>query len=161
MIADRSNAAKASDDGGSRPSGGSHVDLLPFESGHLDGVIRLCEHQGWPSFAADPERALRVLTAPGVTTVVAVDRMGQVVGFAEMFSDGEIQAYLATLAVDESHRGSGIGSSLVREALRRAGAQRIDLLSEPDAIPFYERLPHSEKPGFRLYPFHETTRDES
>ena len=65
----------------------------------LDGVLRLCEAEGWPSFPADPERASRVLTAPGVTTVVAVDDQ-RVVGFAQLFNDGELQAFLANIAVD-------------------------------------------------------------
>jgi len=28
----------------------------------------------------------------------------------------------------------------------------MDLLSTPEAIPFYRSLPHREKAGFRLYP---------
>ncbi|OBG99273.1 hypothetical protein A5713_10835 [Mycobacterium sp. E2497] len=75
------------------------------------------------------------------------------VGFAELFSDGEIQAYLATLAVDETRRGKGIGRTLVTEALRLAGGERIDALSEDDALDFYRAFPHLEKPGIRLYPF--------
>lgn len=39
--------------------------------------------------------------------------------------------------------------------LRRAGGDRIDLLSEDDAAGFYESFPHRRKPGFRLYPFYE------
>jgi hypothetical protein len=34
-------------------------------------VLRLCESEGWLSFPADPARAVRALTAPGVITVVA------------------------------------------------------------------------------------------
>jgi hypothetical protein len=37
---------------------------------------------------------LQRLTAPGVTSVVSVDGE-RVVGFADMLSDGEIQAFLA------------------------------------------------------------------
>ena len=48
--------------------------------------------EGWPSLPDDPARALRILTAPGVTTVVAVIQ-GEVIGFAELFSDGEIQDF--------------------------------------------------------------------
>jgi ribosomal protein S18 acetylase RimI-like enzyme len=92
--------------------------------------------------------------APGVTTVVAVDQEA-VVGFAEVFSDGEIQAFLANVAVDEAHRGKGVGRALVVEALRLAGAERVDLLSEDEAVAFYESFPHFRMPGFRLYPFHE------
>jgi hypothetical protein len=73
------------------------VELRAFEPGDLPGVLRLCEAEGWPSFPADPARALRILTAPGVTTVVAVDG-GVVAGFAELFSDGELQAFVLLLA---------------------------------------------------------------
>lgn len=131
------------------------LDCVRFQpTTHLDGVLRLCVQEGWPSLPADPQRAVRVLTAPGVTTVVAVDGV-EVIGFAQIMSDGEIQAYLATIAVDASRRGQGIGRSLVSEGLRLAGGERIDLLSEVDAAAFYRSFPHFEKPGFRLYPFHE------
>lgn len=118
---------------------------------HLEEVLRLCDAEGWPSFPADPARALRVLTAPGVTTVVAKED-GAVVGFAQMFSDGELQAFLATLAVAASARGKGVARALVIEALRLAGGERVDLLSEEDATDFYESFPHRTKPGYRLYP---------
>jgi predicted N-acetyltransferase YhbS len=129
------------------------MELRAFSPEHLSGVIALCDAEGWPSLPADPARAERVLTAPGVTTIVAVDG-DDVVGFAELLSDGELQACLANLAVRHEHRRQGIARALVQEALRRAGGERIDLLSEDDALPFYERLPHIRKPGFRLYPFH-------
>jgi GNAT superfamily N-acetyltransferase len=124
-----------------------------FATGHLQGVLRLCEAEGWPSLPADPARAARVLTAPGVTTVVALDG-DEVTGFAQLFSDGELQAFLACLVVAEAHRGEGVGRALVEEALRAAGGERIDLLSEAGAVGFYEAFPHQRKPGFRLYPFY-------
>ena len=130
------------------------MDIVPFVEQHLDGVIRLCVAEGWPSFSEDPDRAIRVLTAPGVTTVIAMDN-GQVVGFAELFSDGELQAFLANLAVDERFRGRGTGRALVMEALSLAGGERIDLLSEDEAVGFYGSFPNFQKPGFRLYPFHQ------
>src|SRR5262249_57680242 len=97
---------------------------------------------------------MRILTAPGVTTVVAVDD-GEVVGFAELLSDGELVAYLASIAVDARFRRRGIGRALVEESLRLGGGTRIDLLSEDASAPFYEQFPHLQKPGFRLYPFYE------
>jgi ribosomal protein S18 acetylase RimI-like enzyme len=129
------------------------VEIVPFVEEHLDGVIRLCVAEGWPSFPDDLERAIRVLTAPGVTTVIALDN-GEVVGFAELFSDGELQAFLANLAVDGRFRGQGTGRALVIEALRLAGGERIDLLSEDEAVEFYGSFPNFQEPGFRLYPFH-------
>ncbi|HEV2310362.1 MAG TPA: GNAT family N-acetyltransferase, partial [Acidimicrobiia bacterium] len=98
-----------------------------------------------------PARAARALVAPGVTSLVACDE-GEVVGFATMLSDGEIQAYLSLLVVAAHRRGEGIGEALVREAFRRAGGQRVDLLAEDDAQGFYASMPHRRRPGFRLYP---------
>ena len=73
----------------------------------------------------------------------------------ELFSDGELQAFLANLVVDAAYRGSGIGRRLVTESLRQAGGERVDLLSEDDATGFYRTFAHFEKPGFRIYPFHQ------
>ncbi|MCY1140223.1 hypothetical protein OWR29_19665 [Actinoplanes sp. Pm04-4] len=53
-----------------------------------------------------------------------------------------------------THRRTGVARNLVTEALRQAGGERVDLLSEDAAAPFYRSFPHFEKPGFRLYPFH-------
>ena len=130
------------------------AEIRRFIRGDLDGIIRLSEAEGWPSFGEDRERAVRVLTAPGVTTVVAVDD-GVVVGYAQLFSDGELQAFLASLAVAADARRTGLGRQLVTEALLLAGGERVDLLSEDDAAEFYRAFPHFEKPGFRLYPFYQ------
>jgi ribosomal protein S18 acetylase RimI-like enzyme len=105
------------------------------------------------AFPSDPDRAHRVLTAPGVTTSVALDHdNGEVLGFAQLLSDGEIQAYLANLLVTVTRRGEGIARSLLSDVLGRAGGQRVSLLSEEDATGFYEALTHQRKPGFRIYP---------
>jgi ribosomal protein S18 acetylase RimI-like enzyme len=130
------------------------VDVVPFTREHLDAVVNLCRDQGWVSLPSDPDRALRALQAPGVTTVVARDK-GAVVGFAQMLSDGEIQAYLALLLVAETHRHQGIARRLVQQALRLAGGARVDLLSDRESTGFYRSLPHRRYPGFRVYPLSE------
>lgn len=47
----------------------------------LAGIRRLGAPEKWPSFLEDPARANRALSAPGVTTVVAVEG-DLVAGFA-------------------------------------------------------------------------------
>ena len=84
--------------------------------------------------------------------VAVAELAGDVVGFAELFSDGELQSYLASLLVAPSWRGIGVGRVLVAEAFRRPGGQRIDLLGEDAAVGFYRALNHREKRGFRRYP---------
>jgi ribosomal protein S18 acetylase RimI-like enzyme len=132
------------------------MEIRQFRADDLDGVLALCVAEGWPDLPDDPVRALRLLTAPGVTTVVAVVE-GAVVGFAELFSDGELVAYLASVAVDARFRSRGIGRALVEESLRKAGGTRIDLLSLEASAGFYETFPCFRMPGFRLYPFHQAS----
>ena len=79
------------------------MQLRRYLSPDLAGVLRLCERENWPTLPKDPARADRALTALGVTTVVAIDERN-VVGFAQLLSDGEVQAYLALIAVDPAYR---------------------------------------------------------
>ena len=125
-------------------------DVKPYDRTHLSGILALCIAEGWMSFAADPDRAHRVLTAPGVTTAVAVDGAGgsgEVVGFAQILSDGEIQAYLANLLVAESRRGQGVARSLLEHAHARGGGERVSLLSEEGADRLLRRLDASTETG--------------
>ncbi len=126
------------------------MDLLPYERRHLDGIIDLCANEGWPSVPADPERADRVMTAPGVTTVVAVEDE-RVVGFALLQSDGEIQAHLSIIVVAEDRRRAGIGRDLLQAGIERAGGCRLDLITR-EAGSFYEAFEHKRWSGYRLYP---------
>ena len=127
------------------------MDYVAFSDEHLPGIIRLCEAEGWPSFPADPARAVRALTAPGVITVVALEN-GEVVGFAQMLTDGEIQAYLCDVAVATAARGQGVGKKLIENAFARSGAQRVDLLALDDSEGFYRSFGHRAMPGYRIYP---------
>ncbi|MFI5708623.1 GNAT family N-acetyltransferase [Kribbella sp. NPDC051620] len=121
-----------------------------YEQAHLAGVLALCEAEGWPTLPADPERAHAVLTAPGVTSVVALD--GElVIGFAYALSDGHLAAYLSMMAVHERYRRKGIGRELVEYAFPLTGAQRMDLVTD-DAGDFYRSFDHRTFEGFRIYP---------
>jgi ribosomal protein S18 acetylase RimI-like enzyme len=126
------------------------VEVRQFRTGDLDGVLHLCGKEGWTSLCEDPERAHRVLMAPGVTSVVAEDA-GSIVGFAYLQSDGEIQAHLSLIAVDGARRRQGIGRKLVRMAFEIGGGRRLDLITE-EGGGFYESFSHRTMSGYRIYP---------
>jgi ribosomal protein S18 acetylase RimI-like enzyme len=127
------------------------VTVTPYEEGHLAGILAICEAENWPSLPADPTRAHAVFTAPGVTTVVALDGE-QVIGFAYLQSDGHIQAHLSQMAVHPAHRRKGIGRALLEYAAPLTGAQRVDLVTDT-AEDFYQSFDHKTFSGFRIYPF--------
>jgi ribosomal protein S18 acetylase RimI-like enzyme len=126
------------------------MEIDRYNAGDLAGVIRICDDEGWPSFPADPDRAHRVLTAPGVTAVVAREG-AQVIGFAYLQSDGEIQAHLSSIAIAQDHRRRGIARRLLQVAITHAGGERVDLITD-SAEGFYEALQHKRLGGFRIYP---------
>ncbi len=128
------------------------ITVVPFDPDeHLSAVVELCDAQGWTSFAEDPGRTRRAFTAPGVCCVVAV-RCGEVLGFAQMQSDGVLQAHLSCLVVDGRCRRQGLGRLLVEEALRRCGGRQVDLLAAEGSEPFYASFPHRTFSGYRVYP---------
>ncbi len=114
-------------------------------------MLELCTAERWLSLPTDPERALRALTSPGSTTMVARDSE-QVIGVCQVLSDGEIQAYCALLLVAAHRRRTGLGRTLLLSALTAAGGERLDLLADGAALPFYESLRHRVLAGFRIYP---------
>jgi ribosomal protein S18 acetylase RimI-like enzyme len=118
-----------------------------FAQAHLDGLIALVAVEGWTEYTDDAERTYRALTAPGVTTLVAIVG-GNVVGAVQVQSDGLIQAHVSMLLIDRNWRGVGLGSRLLRQGLERAGGLQLDIRTRTEG--YYERLGASRSLGFRL-----------
>ena len=118
-----------------------------FSPARFDGLIALVAAEGWTEYTADQERTRRALTAPGVTTLVAIVG-GRVVGAIQVQSDGLIQAHVSMLLIDRNWRGVGLGSRLLREGLERAGGLQLDVRTRTEG--YYERLGASRSLGFRL-----------
>jgi ribosomal protein S18 acetylase RimI-like enzyme len=125
----------------------TEISIEPFTQAHLDGLVALVAAQGWTDYADDVERTRRALTAPGVTTLVAIAG-GHLVGAIQVQSDGLIQAHVSMLLIAQSSRGVGLGSSLLRHGLERAGGQQLDVRTRTEG--YYERLGASRSLGFRL-----------
>ncbi|TDD49378.1 N-acetyltransferase [Kribbella antibiotica] len=125
--------------------------LQRYEHAHLAGIVALCDAEGWPSFGADLERAHATLTAPGVTSVVALDG-DLVIGFAYLLSDGHLQSYLSMMATHANYRRKGVGRALIAYAHPLTGAQRVDVITDT-AEAFYASYEHHKTlSGFRIYP---------
>ncbi len=123
------------------------ISIEPFAQAHLDGLIALVAAEGWTEYTEDAERTHRALSAPGVTTLVALAD-GRVVGAIQLQSDGVIQAHVSMLLIDPKCRGHRLGSRLLREGLERAGGLWLDVRTRTEN--YYERLGASRSLGFRL-----------
>jgi ribosomal protein S18 acetylase RimI-like enzyme len=133
-----------------KPGRAPKANFLPIAKKYLEGVIFLCRAEGWTSFY-EPATAWKALTGPGVITFVAV-QADRVIGFAQLQSDGHIQAHLSNIAVASDSRRRGIARRLIEECFARSGAKRIDLVSVGRANTFYESFDNRSYPGFRIYP---------
>jgi ribosomal protein S18 acetylase RimI-like enzyme len=125
----------------------TQASIEPFARAHLDGLIALLAAEGWTEYTDDVERTYRALTAPGVTTLVAIVAR-QVAGAIQVQSDGVIQAHVSMLLIDRNARGARLGSRLLREGLQRAGGLQLDIRTRTEG--YYERFGASRSLGFRL-----------
>ena len=123
------------------------ITIEPFTQAHLDGLIALVAAEGWTEYTDDVERTRRALTAPGVTTLVAIADT-ELVGAIQIQSDGLIQAHVSMLLIAPPVRGVGLGSRLLRRGLERAGGLQLDVRTRTEG--YYERLGASRSLGFRL-----------
>ena len=95
---------------------------------------------GWPH-PPSPETHLRLL-AGSDHIELAIDReTGQVVGFVTALTDGVLSGFIPLLEVLPAYQGRGVGRALMTRMLDRLrNLPNVDLLCDPDVVPFYERL---------------------
>ena len=97
---------------------------------------------GWDSCAGEYEKIL-----PRVFAYFTARQNGTLVGFVSVISDGVADALLVDLMVHPKCRRRGIGSALVRAAVRYVigrGIRCTQVAFCPPEEPFFEKL------GFRL-----------
>ncbi len=108
----------------------------------LDGItaerLRGGFFAGWPN-PPTPETHLRLLQRAS-HRVLALDG-DAVIGFITALSDGVLSAYIPHLEVLSAWRGRGIGGALVRRIVAELGPiYAIDLVCDPQLVPYYQRL---------------------
>lgn len=75
-------------------------------------------------------------------TVVCALHGARIVGFYGVTGEGETRE-LEHMWVDPRHMGRGVGRMLLEhalESLRGTGCLRLEIVSDPNAVPFYRRL---------------------
>jgi GNAT superfamily N-acetyltransferase len=152
------------------PTAPAGLVIRPAREGDLRCAVELMElgrvsgapPREIPENLAPYRRALREIES-GEGAVLVAELGGEVVGvcqllvFRHLQTQGGLCAEIESVHVHPDHRGHGIGTSLLREAVARAracGCYRVQLTSNaarPDAHRFYGRLGFSPSHvGFKL-----------
>ena len=77
----------------------------------------------------------------GANFIATAREDGAILGLARCITDHAWVAYCAELAVRESAQGRGVGRGLLEFCMKTLGpGVGIGLFSEPNALPFYERM---------------------
>lgn len=88
---------------------------------------------------ANEERIAQMLA--GANFIVTARRDGEILGIARCITDRAWICYCADLAVRESAQGLGVGRGIVETCWQLLGPKvGFVLVSEPEAIGFYERV---------------------
>jgi len=95
----------------------------------------------WAAERTDTE-VRRMLAASDLVVAVIHRPSGRLVGFARVMTDEVYLAVVLDVIVAPDVRGSGVGATLldtIVEHPRLAAVRSIELVCQPDLIPFYRR----------------------
>jgi GNAT superfamily N-acetyltransferase len=106
-----------------------------IEPAQLDGFF-----VGWPH-PPSPETHFHLLSGSD-HVVLAIDlERSQVIGIVTALTDGVLSSLIPLLEVLPAYQSRGIGTALMTRMFDRLGhLPNVDLLCDPDVVPFYERL---------------------
>ena len=101
----------------------------------------------WMSDRTPAEVSRLVEHSDIVTTLTLADRL---VGFARVLTDYTHVALVLDVIVDESRRGSGLGAALLDAVVNHpqlAAVRSLELVCQPELIPFYRRWGFTDHVG--------------
>ena len=94
----------------------------------------------WPH-PPSPETHLRLLAGSDHVLLALDLETERVIGFVTALTDGVLSGFIPLLEVLPAYQGQGIGQALMSRMLDRlAHLPNVDLLCDPDVVPFYERF---------------------
>ena len=114
---------------------------------HIAALTVLMRTAWWMSDRTPAEVARLVEHSDIVITLTLADRL---VGFGRVLTDYTHIALVLDVIVDESRRGSGLGAALLDAVVNHpklAAVRSLELVCQPELIPFYRRWGFTDQVG--------------
>lgn len=116
---------------------------------HLPELMELFASAWWTAERTEAE-TLRILARSDAVVAVTHRGSGRLVGFARALTDETYLAVVLDVIVAPDMRGAGVGVTVMDAVLghpRLAGVKSVELICQPDLMPFYRRWGFTEKVG--------------
>jgi predicted GNAT family N-acyltransferase len=102
----------------------------------------------WWTASRDLDGVNRMLERSDVVFALRVE--DRLAGFARVLTDGVYLAMVLDVIVAPQHRGRGFGAALMEAIVNDpnvSGARSVELVCQPDLMPFYRRWGFSDEVG--------------
>ncbi|GAB4052264.1 GNAT family N-acetyltransferase [Catellatospora paridis] len=122
---------------------------LSVESERLAQLMELFAAEWWTA-GRRPDDVAAMLTASDLVFALVERSTDRLVGFARVLTDGVYLACVLDVIVASHARGSGIGRVLLDAIVdhpRLAGVRSIELVCQPELMPFYRNWGFTEEVG--------------
>ena len=97
-----------------------------------------------------PDEVARLLEHSDLVVALTHHPTDRLVGFARVLTDYTHIGLVLDVIVDESHRGSGLGAVLLDAVVNHAelaAVRSLELVCQPELIPFYRRWGFTDQVG--------------
>ncbi|RUS45859.1 GNAT family N-acetyltransferase [Cohnella sp. AR92] len=115
----------------------------------IEDYINLIESTGWQGILTKGSNKLNESIMNSWYCVSAIDN-GETVGYGRILSDGVLHAIICDLIVLPTYQGKGIGSSILKQLLRKCHENEIlmiQLFAAKDKYNYYKRFGFEERPA--------------
>ena len=121
--------------------------IRPYREDDFPAIHELNKQEQWSNLAAKEQELKQAWDNSTVAVVAEMD--GQPIGYLRGLTDGFVSLYICELLVNQNHRKSGVGKSLMDHVHSLYPKTRMELLASGTSHSFYEALGYRPFYGFR------------